>query len=154
MVTSRIALMKEKKIVLDSKWGLVIDHRRYHHYQTDLTFYPKETQICKSDWFFFRRWKLFFNVSTFHCKTEKQSSRPGNPCWRGMLRTVDLLVPTSKDQLLFILKILFTFFTKQAMLMRRSTVLSLPVEIVFPVASRVAIFCRSFTLGASKLDRL
>jgi hypothetical protein len=39
--------------------------------------------------------------------------------------TVDLLVLTSLDQLLFVYKILFTFFTKQATLIRMSTVLSL-----------------------------
>jgi hypothetical protein len=44
---------------------------------------------------------------------------------------VDLLVLTSLDQLIFILKILFTFDTKQAILIRRSTVLSLPLQLVF-----------------------
>jgi hypothetical protein len=38
---------------------------------------------------------------------------------------VDLLVLTNLDQLLFILKMLFTFFTKQATLRRKSTLLSL-----------------------------
>jgi hypothetical protein len=51
---------------------------------------------------------------------------------KGRLSAVELLVLTSLDQLLFILKILFTFFTKQATLMRRSTVLSLPLQLVFP----------------------
>jgi hypothetical protein len=50
----------------------------------------------------------------------------------GRLNTVDLLVLTSLDQLIFILKILFTCFTQQATLMRRSTVLSLPLQLVFP----------------------
>jgi hypothetical protein len=40
----------------------------------------------------------------------------------GRLSMVDLLVPTSLDQLLFIMKILFRCFTKQATLLRRSTV--------------------------------
>jgi len=39
------------------------------------------------------------------------------------------------DQLLFILKILFTFVTKQATLMRRSSVLNLPLKLVFPAVS-------------------
>ncbi len=39
------------------------------------------------------------------------------------------------NQLLFILQILFTFFTKQATLMRRSTVLSLPPQLVFPASA-------------------
>jgi hypothetical protein len=50
----------------------------------------------------------------------------------GRLSTVDLLVLTSLDLLVFILKILFSFFTKQATLMTRSTVLSLPPQLVFP----------------------
>ncbi len=52
---------------------------------------------------------------------------------RGRLSTVDLLVLTVLDQLLFILKMLVTFLTKQATLMRRSTMLSLPSQLAFPV---------------------
>ncbi len=48
------------------------------------------------------------------------------------MSTVDLLVLTSLDKLLFILKILFAFFTKQATFMRRSTVLSIHLQLVFP----------------------
>jgi hypothetical protein len=44
----------------------------------------------------------------------------------------DLLVLTSLDQLLLIMKILFMCLTKQGILMRRSTVLSLPFQFVFP----------------------
>jgi hypothetical protein len=51
---------------------------------------------------------------------------------RGKLSTVDLLVLTCLDQLIVIMKILFPFFTKRATLMRRSTVLSLPHNLVFP----------------------
>jgi hypothetical protein len=47
---------------------------------------------------------------------------------------VDFLVPTSLDQLIFILKIILTSFTKQAALMR-STVLSLPPLYSLPQAS-------------------
>ncbi len=43
----------------------------------------------------------------------------------GRLNMIDLLELTSSDQLLFIWKILFTMFTKQATLMRMSTTLSL-----------------------------
>ncbi len=50
----------------------------------------------------------------------------GNPYWRGRLIT-DLIVLTSLDQLLFILKILFTFATKQTSLKRASSALS-PIE--------------------------
>jgi hypothetical protein len=50
----------------------------------------------------------------------------------GRLSTVDLLALTSLDRLLLILHTLFTCFTKQVNLMRRSTVLSLPLPLVFP----------------------
>jgi len=53
---------------------------------------------------------------------------PGKSSYRLRLSTVDLLALTSLDQLLFILKILFTFFTKQATLMRRSIVLNIPLH--------------------------
>jgi hypothetical protein len=46
---------------------------------------------------------------------------------------VDPLVPISLDGVLLILKILRTFDTKQVTLMRRSTVLSLLLQLVFPV---------------------
>ncbi len=49
-----------------------------------------------------------------------------------MLSTADLLVLTSLDQLIFILKIVFTLIKKQATLIRRSTVLSFPPQLVFP----------------------
>ncbi len=49
-----------------------------------------------------------------------------NPYRRGIISTVDLHVLTSLVQLLFTLKILLTFFTKQATLMRRSSVLTFP----------------------------
>ena len=56
----------------------------------------------------------------------------GKSYWGGRLSTVDLLVLTSLCQLVFILKILFSFFTKQATLMRSSTVLSLPPQFSIP----------------------
>jgi hypothetical protein len=58
--------------------------------------------------------------------------QPGNPYWRGRLSTVDLLVLTSLNNMVLIMKILFTFVTKQAILERRSTVLSLPLQLGFP----------------------
>ncbi len=54
------------------------------------------------------------------------------PLPKGRISTVGLLVLTSIDQLIFILKIVFTFVTKQAILTRRSTELSLPFQLVFP----------------------
>jgi hypothetical protein len=50
----------------------------------------------------------------------------------GRISTVDLLVLTSLDQLIFILKILFSFLQNKLILTRRSTVLSLPPQLVFP----------------------
>jgi hypothetical protein len=47
------------------------------------------------------------------------------------LSTVDLVL-ISLDQYVFILKILFTFVTDQATLMRKSTELGLSIKIVFP----------------------
>ncbi len=44
-----------------------------------------------------------------------------------------LLVLSSLDQLLFMLKIFVLLFTKQATLMRWSAVLVLPPQLVFPV---------------------
>ncbi len=58
--------------------------------------------------------------------------QPGRSYWVGRLSTVDLLVLTYLDQLVFILKTSFSFFTKQASLRRRSTVLSLLPQLVFP----------------------
>jgi len=59
--------------------------------------------------------------------------KPGKTYWRERVNTVDLLVLTSLDQLLFTLKILFSFFfTKQAPLMRKSIVLSLSLQLLFP----------------------
>jgi hypothetical protein len=46
------------------------------------------------------------------------------------LSKVDLLVLPNLDKFLFILKIFFTSVRKQATLMRRSTVLSLPLQSV------------------------
>jgi hypothetical protein len=58
--------------------------------------------------------------------------RQGKSFWRGRLSTVDLLLLFSSDQLYFMLKILFTSFARQAALIRRSTVLSLSPQLVFP----------------------
>ena len=66
---------------------------------------------------------------------EKLMFNPEKPYWRGRLCTVDLLVLTNLDRLLVMLKILFAFFTKQATLMRRSVVLSLPPLITIPVVA-------------------
>ncbi len=43
-------------------------------------------------------------------------------------------IETSQNRAIFLLKILFVFRTKRDTLMRRSTVLSFPVQLVFPEA--------------------
>jgi hypothetical protein len=50
----------------------------------------------------------------------------------GSISTVDLLVLTSFDQFFIYFKALYPFVTKQVTLMRRSTVLSLPLQLEFP----------------------
>jgi hypothetical protein len=59
------------------------------------------------------------------------------------LSTVDLLVLANLDQLLVILKMLFTFDTKQPILTRRSTVLTRPPQLVFPVFNLSCIETKS-----------
>ncbi len=53
---------------------------------------------------------------------------------KGRISTVDLLVLTSLNKLLLIMKILFMRFTKKTTLIRRSTVLGLPLQLAFPGA--------------------
>ncbi len=60
------------------------------------------------------------------------TEKPGNPCGRERLCTVDLLVLSSLDQLIFKLRKSFTVVTKKGTLMRRSMVLSIPLQLVFP----------------------
>jgi len=63
---------------------------------------------------------------------------------------VDLLVPTSSDQL-FILKILVTFVAKQAILMRRPIVLSLSLQLVFPVVTFSYFHPSLIIIGKSRI---
>jgi hypothetical protein len=78
----------------------------------------------------------FASVASFYDATEAKSSMLSKPgtSYRGggavRLSMFHSQVPTSLDQLLLKLKILFTFFTKQATLMRKSTVLSRPPQAV------------------------
>jgi hypothetical protein len=55
----------------------------------------------------------------------------GSINWRVRLSTVDLLVLPSLGPQLFLFDILFMFLTKQSTLMRRSTVLTHPLWLVF-----------------------
>ncbi len=64
------------------------------------------------------------------------------------LSTVNLLVLTSLDQLIFILKILFTVVTRQADIKRRSTVPSLPFLLAFPAP----VPCLMFPFNCSELN--
>jgi len=56
----------------------------------------------------------------------------GKSYWGGRLSTVDLLVLTMLDHLFLYWKYYFPFFTKQATVMRRSTVLNHSPQLVFP----------------------
>ncbi len=66
-------------------------------------------------------------VFLYHFLQVKQGSIP-----EGEDSTVDLFIPTSLYQSLFIFKILFAFFIKSVAVMRRSTVLSLPPSFRVP----------------------
>jgi hypothetical protein len=66
--------------------------------------------------------------------------KTGNPYCRGRLGTIYLLVLTSLNKLLLILKT-FTFLQVKATLMRKLTVLSLPLQLVFPGLCFLINFC-------------
>ncbi len=74
--------------------------------------------------------ELFAIVKSFieQVPIEEMLPRVVNPYWRKRMCTVDLLVRNSSDQLLFMPKLYFYSVTKQPILMRRSTVLSLPLQ--------------------------
>ncbi len=76
---------------------------------------------------------------------------PRNPNRRERLSTVDLLVLTSSDQLIFTLKISFAFVTKQATLRRRSSVLSRPLQLAFPGSAIIELNNLS-GIGSKKLN--
>ncbi len=69
------------------------------------------------------RWQSGDNVIKLSFSITDQARKPH---WGERLSTFDLLALTGLDRLLFMMKISFTFFTKQATLNRRSTVPSLP----------------------------
>jgi hypothetical protein len=66
-------------------------------------------------------------VSVTLCAMKLMRGKTRGPLQKGTLSTADFLVVTNLDQLIFILKILFTFVLKQATFMRRSTVLKFPL---------------------------
>jgi hypothetical protein len=59
-----------------------------------------------------------------------------SPEW---LSTVDLLVLIRIDQLHHVLKLFFTFVTKQANLMGRSNLQSLSLQVVFPASDQTGL---------------
>ncbi len=81
----------------------------------------------------------------------REGERAEKSYWRGRLSTVDLLVLTSLEKLHFKLKIVFTLFTKQATLIRRPTVPSLPFQQVFPGKSEMKWKQKIFTFTMDKL---
>jgi hypothetical protein len=74
-------------------------------------------------------------LESFLKQKSKHSTVQGTLTERKRLGTVDLLVLISLDQVILILANVIFSFTKQATLMRRSTVVSLPVQLVFPALS-------------------
>jgi hypothetical protein len=74
--------------------------------------------------------------------------RPGNPYRRGRISTLELLVQASLDHLLFILKLYI--FTKQPILMRRSTVLSLPLKKRVLTCSKWAASLNLYVAGVER----
>ncbi len=87
---------------------------------------PKKFHKIKP-WIFY----LLFIVKPSSAEPE-QFLKAGKPNRSGRLSTVNLLVITSLDQLIFILQILFAFVTKHAAIMRRSTELNLPLSVSVP----------------------
>jgi hypothetical protein len=78
------------------------------------------------------------------CEYLDLNVRSGNyRYWRGRHTAVDALVVTSLDEFLLLLQTFFKFFTKQAILMRRSTILSLSLQLVFhgQVVRQIAAIC-------------
>ncbi len=86
---------------------------------------------------------------------EERQQDQGNLTEKGKLCTVDLHVLISLELRLLILQSLFTFFTKQAFLMRRSTVLSFPFQLVFPgkKVDNTVCFYRRFVRVDNRYER-
>ncbi len=114
---------------LDLFWKQVFSYRSYDVNKFRIKMILVAKQNMANDYLKILTW-LIINEYILACYS------PWNPYWKGRLSTIDLLVLTSFDQLLVLLKILFTYLTKQLTLMRRSTVLlSLPLQLEFPALS-------------------
>ncbi len=80
----------------------------------------------------------------------EESALPREALLKGRINTVNLLALTNIDLLLLIMNILFTFSQKEAT--RRSTVLSLPLQLVFPDPTIIFGLLRKITF--SEISRL
>jgi len=105
--------------------------RRYVKRQIDKWQLGKKSRVSgfssiSQSW---RHYLLFDTASMGQSSIAVCYVKPGKSNWRRRISTVDLLVLTCLDQLLLILS---TFITEQVTLMRRSTVLSFSLQLVFP----------------------
>ncbi len=83
-----------------------------------------------------------FNVHVWH--------KPGNPYPRRMISTVDLLILSSSGQLLLLQRVSIGLICmKHAMSTRRSTVLSLSLQQVFPAQALIHLYCTVYTINAT-----
>ncbi len=93
--------------------------------ETGSWFPSAKTVLLKS----YKLWDILYPPLNAHiCLLVKS----GNPYWCGRHSTVNLLVLTSLGKLHLILKIYVSFWQNKFILMRRSTVLSLPGPRGFP----------------------
>ncbi len=86
--------------------------------------------VCFANWSSVINLNLFWKQVFSYIKKSKKSRflKAGNPYWKGRLSTVDILVLTCLGKLILILQTLFTSLHQNL----RSTVLSLPLQLVFP----------------------
>ncbi len=82
-------------------------------------------------WFISNNFVAQWQKSASNNESRLKKYKPGNLYLRVRISTVDLLVLISLDQLILYCNLIYLFFTKPAILMRRSTVLNLPLLFVF-----------------------
>jgi hypothetical protein len=83
----------------------------------------------------------------------RPNDRAGRLSWKRKIGTVDLLVLTCLDNLLFILITIFSFFTKPANLIWRSNILSLPFQLVFLEQGYTKVCQTQMSVGEMIFDR-
>ncbi len=98
--------------------------------------YPRNSNVYINNQWFINLIPFFMFVELDSANKVRVWAAAGNPYWRGRLSTADLLVLTTLDLLIFMLKSWLTFVAKQVIFMR-STVLNLPVQLVFPCCSDI-----------------